>query len=66
MAHPDHRRAEDPQGRGGAQEWKLPQPKITSENLADYLKPDMPPLHYALCGCEDLPGFPENWGGKKS
>ncbi|MDA0636032.1 substrate-binding domain-containing protein [Nonomuraea sp. MCN248] len=46
-------------------EWNLPQPKVTSENLQTYLKPDMPPLHYALCGCEDLPGFPEDWGGKK-
>ncbi|GAA3205222.1 ABC transporter substrate-binding protein [Nonomuraea helvata] len=46
--------------------WNLPQPKVTSENLSTYLKPNMPPLHYALCGCEDLPGFPETWGGKKS
>jgi ribose transport system substrate-binding protein len=45
--------------------WNLPQPKITQANLDDYLQPNMPPLHYALCGCEDLPGFPENWGGKK-
>nr|WP_225312206.1 hypothetical protein [Microbispora cellulosiformans] len=45
--------------------WNLPQPKITSENLDRYLQPDMPPLHYALCGCEDMPGFPEKWGGKK-
>ncbi len=42
-------------------EWNLPQPVITEDNLADYLQPDMPPLHYALCGCEDMPGFPENW-----
>ena len=46
-------------------QWNLPQPKVTSENLSTYLQPNMPPLHYALCGCEDLPGFPENWGGKK-
>ncbi|MEU7749968.1 ABC transporter substrate-binding protein [Nonomuraea sp. NPDC049158] len=46
--------------------WNLPQPEVTSENLSTYLKPNMPPLHYALCGCEDLPGFPEAWGGKKS
>ncbi|NUT41606.1 MAG: substrate-binding domain-containing protein [Thermoactinospora sp.] len=45
--------------------WNLPQPKITSETLDQYLKPNMPPLHYALCGCETMPGFPENWGGKK-
>ncbi|WP_055482228.1 substrate-binding domain-containing protein [Sphaerimonospora mesophila] len=43
--------------------WNLPQPAITQENLATYLKPGMPPLHYALCGCEDLPGYPEKWGG---
>ena len=45
-------------------EWVLPQPKITQENLDQYVKPNMPPLYYALCGCEDLPGFPEKWGGK--
>ncbi|WP_169985045.1 substrate-binding domain-containing protein [Microbispora sp. H10836] len=43
--------------------WNLPQPAITQENLATYLKPGMPPLHYALCGCEDLPGYPGKWGG---
>ncbi|GLW07141.1 hypothetical protein Misp01_22710 [Microtetraspora sp. NBRC 13810] len=45
--------------------WNLPQPKITAENLDTYLQPSMPPLHYALCGCEDMPGFPEGWGGTK-
>jgi ribose transport system substrate-binding protein len=42
-------------------EWVLPQPKITNDNLDDYVQPDMPPLHYALCGCEDMPGFPGPW-----
>jgi ribose transport system substrate-binding protein len=42
-------------------EWVLPQPKITQDNLQDYLQPDMPPLHYALCGCEGMPGFPGPW-----
>jgi ribose transport system substrate-binding protein len=46
-------------------EWVLPQPKITNETLDDYVDPKMPPLHYALCGCEDMPGYPEYWGGKK-
>jgi ribose transport system substrate-binding protein len=46
-------------------EWVLPQPAITQDTLADYVDPNMPPLHYALCGCEDMPGYPENWGGKK-
>jgi ribose transport system substrate-binding protein len=46
-------------------EWVLPQPAITQDTLADYVDPNMPPLHYALCGCEDMPGYPEVWGGKK-
>jgi len=47
-------------------EWILPQPTITSKNLNQYLQPNMPPLHYALCGCEQMPGFPERWGGEGS
>ncbi|HTE62458.1 MAG TPA: substrate-binding domain-containing protein [Solirubrobacteraceae bacterium] len=46
-------------------EWVLPQPAITADTLGDYVDPKMPPLHYALCGCEDMPGYPETWGGKK-
>jgi ribose transport system substrate-binding protein len=46
-------------------DWILPQPLITSANLAQYVDPKMPPLHYATCGCETLPGYPERWGGKK-
>jgi ribose transport system substrate-binding protein len=42
-------------------EWVLPQPKISQDNLDEYVQPDMPPLHYALCGCEDMPGFPRPW-----
>jgi ribose transport system substrate-binding protein len=41
--------------------WKLPQPTITQDNLDEYLDPGMPPLHYALCGCADLPGYPQRW-----
>ncbi|MFY1695443.1 substrate-binding domain-containing protein [Solwaraspora sp. WMMA2101] len=41
--------------------WKLPQPTITQENLDSYLDPDMPPLHYAMCGCTGLPGYPQRW-----
>ncbi|WP_241672024.1 ABC transporter substrate-binding protein [Streptomyces sp. IB2014 016-6] len=51
-------------GQDVPKEWKLPQPTITQDNLADYLKPGMPPLHYAMCGCESMPGFPKDWGGK--
>jgi ribose transport system substrate-binding protein len=42
-------------------EWVLPQPKVDESNLDQYLRPDMPPLHYALCGCEDMPNFPQAW-----
>jgi ribose transport system substrate-binding protein len=42
-------------------EWVLPQPAITQETLGDYVDPEMPPLHYALCGCEDMPGYPDTW-----
>ncbi|MEV4276502.1 substrate-binding domain-containing protein [Actinoplanes xinjiangensis] len=41
--------------------WKLPQPTITQDNLDEYIDADMPPLHYAVCGCRDLPGYPERW-----
>ncbi|MBX7267640.1 substrate-binding domain-containing protein [Micromonospora sp. Llam7] len=41
--------------------WKLPQPTIDQENLDSYLDPTMPPLHYAMCGCTDLPGYPQRW-----
>ncbi|GAA2116871.1 ABC transporter substrate-binding protein [Actinomadura alba] len=51
-------------GQPVPKEWKLPQPTITEQNLGQYYKPNMPPLHYAMCGCENLPGFPQAWGGK--
>jgi ribose transport system substrate-binding protein len=41
--------------------WKLPQPTITQDNLDQYADPDMPPLHYAMCGCAGLPGYPKRW-----
>ena len=44
--------------------WRLPQPTITNENLDQYVQPDMPPLHYAMCGCEEMPDFPARWGGQ--
>ncbi|MEU5941912.1 ABC transporter substrate-binding protein [Micromonospora sp. NPDC047548] len=42
-------------------EWVLPQPRITGDNVKEYVKQDMPPLHYAMCGCEDMPGYPGPW-----
>ena len=44
--------------------WNMPQPAITNENLADFVNPAMPPLHYAACGCEDMPDYPARWGGE--
>jgi ribose transport system substrate-binding protein len=41
--------------------WVLPQPDVTEENLNDYINEAMPPLHYALCGCEDMKNFPDAW-----
>jgi ribose transport system substrate-binding protein len=45
-------------------EWILPQPAITEENLDQYIQTNMPPQHYALCGCEDMPEYPQRWGGE--
>lgn len=46
------------------EQWILPQPIITNETLEQYILANMPPQHYALCGCELLPGYPERWGGE--
>ena len=44
-------------------EWVLPQEPITEAERADFLErnADMPSLHYAKFGGEDLPGYPEAW-----
>jgi hypothetical protein len=42
-------------------EWVLPQPKVTQDDVQDFIKQDMPPLHYAMCGCESMPGYPGPW-----
>jgi ribose transport system substrate-binding protein len=47
-----------------APEWNLPQPTVTADNLDKYINAKMPPLHYAMCGCEDMPNYPARWGGK--
>lgn len=46
-------------------DWILPQPPVTEDNLEDILAEEegLPPLHYALCGCEEMEGYPETWGG---
>ncbi|MDN3240293.1 substrate-binding domain-containing protein [Glycomyces tritici] len=44
-------------------EWVLPQEPITEADRDEYLErnADMPSLHYAKFGGEDLPGFPDAW-----
>jgi ribose transport system substrate-binding protein len=44
-------------------EWILPQEPITQEELEQVVADNegLPDLHYATCGCEDLPGYPEDW-----
>jgi ribose transport system substrate-binding protein len=44
-------------------EWVLPQPPVTKDQLEQVIADNegLPDLHYALCGCEDLPGYPEDW-----
>lgn len=41
--------------------WVLPQPEITAANLDQYINAEMPPLHYTMCGCEDMTNYPESW-----
>jgi ribose transport system substrate-binding protein len=44
-------------------EWVLPQEPITEDDRDEFLdrNKDMPSLHYAKFGGEDLPGFPDVW-----
>jgi ribose transport system substrate-binding protein len=44
-------------------EWVLPQEPITEQDRDEFLdrNKDMPSLHYAKFGGEDLPGFPDAW-----
>ncbi|MCX6056175.1 MAG: ABC transporter substrate-binding protein [Chloroflexi bacterium] len=41
--------------------WVLPQPEITAANLDQYINTEMPPLHYALSGGEDMTNWPDAW-----
>jgi len=49
------------QGETVQHNWYLPQPDVNNENLEQYENPEMPPLHYALCGCEDMTNYPDSW-----
>ena len=49
------------QGETFQHQWILPQPEITAVNLDQFQNPDMPLLHYATCGCEDMKNYPSAW-----
>ncbi len=49
------------QGKDVQHHWTMPQPEITGANLDKYINSAMPPLHYALCGCEDMTNYPAAW-----
>ena len=49
------------QGKTVQHHWTMPQLEITQDNLDKYINTTMPPLHYALCGCEDMTNYPAAW-----
>jgi ribose transport system substrate-binding protein len=51
-------------GKPVPKEWVLPQPVISSDTLPQYLTTGMPPDFFPTCGCQNMPGFPQDWGGK--
>jgi ribose transport system substrate-binding protein len=51
-------------GKSVPKEWVLPAPVITSDNLSQYITTGMPAQFFAMCGCQKMPGFPTEWGGK--
>jgi ribose transport system substrate-binding protein len=51
-------------GKQVPKEWVLPAPVITDENLSQWVIPGMPAQFFASCGCQKMPGFPQDWGGR--
>ncbi|HLY29119.1 MAG TPA: hypothetical protein VKQ72_22430, partial [Aggregatilineales bacterium] len=50
-------------GESVPKEWVLPQSNITNDNVAQYARADLPDQHWAMCGCDQIPGFLEKlWG----
>ncbi|HTP02962.1 MAG TPA: ABC transporter substrate-binding protein [Anaerolineales bacterium] len=49
------------QGKDVQHHWTMPQPEVVTSNLDKYINTSMPPLHYALCGCEDMKNYPASW-----
>jgi hypothetical protein len=64
MTHGRDRRRRHPVRQAGGEGMDPAQPVITKDNLSQYITPGMPPLFYSTCGCQKMPGFPQNWGGK--
>ncbi|WP_406002820.1 substrate-binding domain-containing protein [Streptomyces sp. NBC_00829] len=48
-------------GKEVPKEWVLPQSSIGADTVNRYVQKDLPPLHYAMCGCETMPGYPAPW-----
>jgi ribose transport system substrate-binding protein len=48
-------------GKPVPEEWVLPQPTVDESNLAQFYKPEMPPLYYAMSSAETMEDFPERW-----
>jgi ribose transport system substrate-binding protein len=51
-------------GKQVPKEWVLPQPVITADTLSKYITPNMPAEFFPTCGCQKMPGFPKEWGGR--
>ncbi|OLE27675.1 MAG: ABC transporter substrate-binding protein [Actinobacteria bacterium 13_1_20CM_3_71_11] len=51
-------------GKQVPKEWVLPAPVITDDTLSKYVTAGMPASFYPTCGCQKMPGFPKDWGGK--
>ena len=41
--------------------WILPQPNVTAENLDSYTGTGMPPLYYVMSSAEDMTNWPDAW-----
>ena len=45
---------------------KLPQPAISQAGLDKHVNDKMLPLHYSMCACEELQGYPQRWAGNNT
>lgn len=56
------------QGEEIPKDWTVPQTPITGDELPEVIKAnaEMPDVHSARCGCEDMPSFPGPWVSRKT